>query len=120
MDKRQKNLLIQTLFYAWENLSDHSEANRRWKAKWQTFHGPAFLEELLGIDREPIGICKYGTLNPKILEIGLSSGQCSTTLKRQEKEMKRIVFQIQTKSTFTRRDSRRDIGPSLGPGDEKK
>ena len=54
-------------------LSDHSEANRRWEGQVADFPWTAFYEEFLGIDGEPIGICKYGTLNPKILEIGLSS-----------------------------------------------
>ena len=53
--------------------------------------------------------CKNGTLNPKNLEIELSSWQCSTTSNGQEKETERFVFQIQKKARRTRRDSRRDI-----------
>ena len=57
--------------------------------------------------------CKDGKLNHKNLEIVSSSCPCPTTSIGQRRESKRIVFQIQTKSRCTRRDSRKDIGRSL-------
>ena len=65
-------------------------------------------------------VCKDGKLNQKNLEIVSSSCPCSTTSTGQRRETKGIVFQIQIRSRRTRRDSRKDVGRSLGPGDEKK
>ena len=90
-----------------------------------------FYAELLGMDGEPFEF-EWNILPPSLqilqktqndlqrrniehknLEIVSSSCPCSTTSIGQRRESKRIVFQIQTKSRCTRRDSRKDIGRSL-------
>ena len=108
---------------------DHSDENWRWEGQVADFQLSASCAELLGTDEEPIEfewnisqdlhhcrffkgsrvICEEGILNQKNLEIVSSSCQCSMTSIGQRREKKRIVFQIQTKSRCTRRDSRKDI-----------
>ena len=57
-------------------------------------------------------IYKSGTLNLRNSQTGSSSCQCSTTLIGQGRETMRFVFEIQKKSRFSRRNSRKDIGRS--------
>ena len=122
-----------------EKMLDHLEASQRWKGQVADFQLSASYAKLLGIDGEQFefefnilpGLTSLqilqmiqsdshaGILNQKNLEIVSSACPCSMTLIGQRRETKRIVFQIQTRSRCTPRDSRKHW-TFFGPGNETK
>ena len=113
-------MFTQTLFYAWESCQIIQKRTEDGKVKWQIFNCPLLVknywEEMenqlssSGILSQDLHHCRFcrgsriiwknGTLNLKILEIGLSSCQCSTTLNGQEKETKGILRSLKGKETI--------------------
>ena len=120
-------------------MSDHSEANRRWKSS-KKINSPSLARnykelmenrfsssEIFSQDlrhrifsKRSRETWKIELLSLRILKIKSSACQCSMISNGQRKEIQNNVFQIPNKSRITRRDSREDNEHSTALGDEKK
>ena len=117
-----------------ERMSEHSEANQKWKNQVEKFDSPILTKSYLKLmenqlssrgtfsqdlrhwkfSERPRNVCKIEKLSLIILKIEpFSSCQCSMIWNEQRKEIQNKLFQIPRKSRITRRDSREDTGHSL-------